>query len=319
VPAGQDTLTFEISGGTGDADLYVRKGSKPTTASYDYRPYLVGNNEKVEIATPAAATWYVMLRGYQAYTGVTLVATYGVALKGNNFTADPNCVALWRFEPDELTADSIGTNTLTNDNGVTVNATNFKEGVGAASFDWNLKQSLTISDLDLASGFPLKSGESNKKISICMWFRLGTLYQQYLWAKSGSGAGTSMGIFVQQIYGEWRLILQKGSGDGSTYDTATVSSLALVANRWYHVGVTYNDTDRSYRIRIYDADADATVELAGTFPHGVAVTKSDMAIGTLPGIPWYYAIALIDECVVFNDVLTVAEIDKIRQGTYGKP
>jgi hypothetical protein len=319
VPAGQDTLTFETSGGTGDADLYVRKGSKPTTTSYDYRPYLVGNDEKVEIATPAAATWYVMLRGYQAYTGVTLVATYGVTLKGNNFATDPNCVALWRFEPDKLTVDSIGTNTLTNDNGVTVNVTNFKEGVGAASFDWNLKQSLTISDLNLASGFPLKSGENNKKISICMWFRLGTLYQQYLWAKSGSGAGTSMGIFVQQIYGEWRLILQKGSGDGSTYETATVSSLALVANRWYHVGVTYNDTDRSYRIRIYDANADTTVELVGTFPHGVAVTKSDMALGTLPGIPWYYAIALIDECVVFNDVLTVAEIDKIRQGTYGKP
>ena len=28
-----------MSGGTGDADLYVRAGSKPTTSTYDCRPY----------------------------------------------------------------------------------------------------------------------------------------------------------------------------------------------------------------------------------------------------------------------------------------
>lgn len=29
----------------------------------------------------------------------------------NNFTADPNCKALWRFENGALTVDSKGTNT----------------------------------------------------------------------------------------------------------------------------------------------------------------------------------------------------------------
>jgi hypothetical protein len=320
VPAGQDTLTFEISGGTGDADLYVRKGAKPTTTAYDYRPYLVGNNEKVEIATPAAATWYVMLRGYQAYSGVTLVATYAVTWKGNNFTTDPNCVALWRFEPDKLTVDSIGTNTLTNNNVVTVNVTTFKEGVGAASFQRDLNQSLSITDVDLASGFPLKSLETNnKKISVCLWFRLAQLNQQYLWAKSGGGAGTCLAIFVQQISGQYRVILQKGSGTGATYETATLTSVGLSANRWYHVGVTYNDADRSYRVRLYDATGDTTAELVGVFSNGIAITKSDMAIGTLPGSAVYYVDGLIDECVVFKDILSAAKIDKIRQGTYGKP
>jgi serine protease len=73
-PVGVTNLRFQISGGTGDADLYVRKGTAPTRTVYDYRPYIDGNNELVT-ATPSAGTWYVMLRGYTAYSGVTLVAT----------------------------------------------------------------------------------------------------------------------------------------------------------------------------------------------------------------------------------------------------
>jgi hypothetical protein len=76
VPAGQTSLVVNISGGTGDADLYVRKGSKPTTSTYDCRPYLNGNNETCTFSSPAAADYYIMLRGYQTYSGVSLVAHY---------------------------------------------------------------------------------------------------------------------------------------------------------------------------------------------------------------------------------------------------
>jgi len=76
VPAGQQSLTFTVQGGTGDADLYVRKGSAPTTSLWDYRPYLSGNNETVTVTNPAAGDWFVMLRGYSAYSGVSLLAKY---------------------------------------------------------------------------------------------------------------------------------------------------------------------------------------------------------------------------------------------------
>ena len=79
VPAGQDTLQISTSGGTGDVDLYVRRGSQPTTTSYDYRPYKVGNDETVDVNNPAAGTWYIMLRGYSSYSGVTLKAAYSAA------------------------------------------------------------------------------------------------------------------------------------------------------------------------------------------------------------------------------------------------
>jgi len=85
VPVGAQTLEIKISGGTGDADLYVKRGDAPTPTSYDYRPYVVGNNETVTVSSPAGGTWFVMVRGYGAYSGVTLQATYApqVALLQN--------------------------------------------------------------------------------------------------------------------------------------------------------------------------------------------------------------------------------------------
>ena len=53
VAEGVEELRFEMSGGTGDADLYVRRGAVPTTSSWDYRPYRWGNDESVTIASPA--------------------------------------------------------------------------------------------------------------------------------------------------------------------------------------------------------------------------------------------------------------------------
>jgi hypothetical protein len=76
VPADQALLRVEISGGIGDADLYVKKGEKPTAKSWDYCPFLHGNHEVVEVEDPAAATWYIMIRGYQAYSGLTLKACF---------------------------------------------------------------------------------------------------------------------------------------------------------------------------------------------------------------------------------------------------
>ena len=76
VPAGATNLQFAMSGGSGDADLYVRRGAAPTTAAYDCRPYLTGNNETCTFAAPQAGTWHVTVRGYSAYSGVSLRGSY---------------------------------------------------------------------------------------------------------------------------------------------------------------------------------------------------------------------------------------------------
>jgi vibriolysin len=76
VPAGATNLKFQLSGGSGDGDLYVRRGSAPTTSTYDCRPYKSGNNETCDFAAPQAGTWHVMLRGYTSFSGATLLATF---------------------------------------------------------------------------------------------------------------------------------------------------------------------------------------------------------------------------------------------------
>ncbi|MEJ6475214.1 S8 family serine peptidase [Pseudoalteromonas piscicida] len=75
VPANA-TLSVSTSGGSGDADLYVRKGSEPTTSQYDCRPFLNGNNESCSLSSGQGATYYIKLRGYTSFSGVSLVASY---------------------------------------------------------------------------------------------------------------------------------------------------------------------------------------------------------------------------------------------------
>jgi vibriolysin len=75
VPAGQTSLVFALSGGTGDADMYVNFGTAPTTTTYQCRPYLSGNNETCSFTNPTAGTWYVSVKGFSAYSGVSLTAT----------------------------------------------------------------------------------------------------------------------------------------------------------------------------------------------------------------------------------------------------
>ena len=76
VPAGSTNLSFVTSGGTGDADMYVKFGSAPTDTVYDCRPYTGGNAETCSFAAPQAGTYYVRLKAYSTFSGVSLVGNY---------------------------------------------------------------------------------------------------------------------------------------------------------------------------------------------------------------------------------------------------
>jgi serine protease len=86
VPAGASNLNLTSSGGSGDADMYVRFGSQPTTSAYDCRPYRSGNAETCSFATPQAGTYHVSLRAYSTFSGVSLVGSYGAGGGGGSQT-----------------------------------------------------------------------------------------------------------------------------------------------------------------------------------------------------------------------------------------
>lgn len=76
VPEGAASLRVAMSGGSGDADLYVRQADRPTNSVYDCRPYLGGNNETCTFDAPQPGVWHVRVHAYSAIEGVSLVAEY---------------------------------------------------------------------------------------------------------------------------------------------------------------------------------------------------------------------------------------------------
>jgi PKD repeat protein len=101
VPAGATGLSFVTSGGSGDADLYVKFGSAPTTSSYDCRSWADGNAETCNIATAQAGTYHVMLSGYEAYSGLSLTGSHATG-GGASFFQNTNDYTI----SDNATVDS---------------------------------------------------------------------------------------------------------------------------------------------------------------------------------------------------------------------
>ncbi len=89
VPAGATALSFVMAGSNGDADLYVRRGERPTNALYDCRPYTSTSNETCSFPTPTAGIWYARINGYSAATGLSLTGSYT-----GGGTAGPSALAV---------------------------------------------------------------------------------------------------------------------------------------------------------------------------------------------------------------------------------
>ena len=66
------SYNVSISGGSGDVDLYVRKGRRPNLTNFDCRPLVFGNRESCSENAPAGGTYFVMLRGYKRFNSVSL-------------------------------------------------------------------------------------------------------------------------------------------------------------------------------------------------------------------------------------------------------
>ncbi len=76
VPSGAKNMVVEMSGGSPDADLYLKFGSKSSVSTYDCRPYTSSNNEKCSVTAPKVGTYYITVRGYSAFSGVVLKASF---------------------------------------------------------------------------------------------------------------------------------------------------------------------------------------------------------------------------------------------------
>ncbi len=73
---GVSSLEIKTSGGSGDADVYVRFGEPPTLSNWHHRPHRPGNNESVNYQNPKAGVYFISLYSYKAFADVQLVVNW---------------------------------------------------------------------------------------------------------------------------------------------------------------------------------------------------------------------------------------------------
>lgn len=235
----------------------------------------------------------------------------------NDFSNDPNCVALWRFESGALTMDSKGSNTLTDANTVQESTGDYKEGSCAADLEGSNNEFLFINDADVDSGFPLKIGDSTKKISVCGWFKMESFTGFHaVYSKFDNTANKrSLILFLYNTDFYVQIGYNGGASAETLYNGGTIQT-----GRWYHFGFTFDDSDKSWKLVIWDDTAGSKIiDTSGTATNNIHVDDAPVGIGCSfsggsGGSNQFDG--LIDEVPVFKDILATAEIDEIRQGVY---
>jgi hypothetical protein len=234
----------------------------------------------------------------------------------NDFSSEASVKALWRFESGALTTDSKGTNTLTAHNTPAEDTTDYKEGACAVALVTADADYFNIPDANLDSGFPFKSGDTTKLMSVCLHFK-----------------GTSFSTSNRHIIGKWSengkrswilTVTSSGqlrfyySSDGSTSNY--YSMLTLTANRWYHIGFAVDGVNKRFYCRLVDESTGTAYYYYPVFLSTViAATNSDLQIGCVydsSGNPKEFLSGKLDEIVVFDRLIAFSEMEKIRLGTY---
>ncbi len=245
----------------------------------------------------------------------------------NNFSGDSHCKALWRFESGSLTTDDIGSNTLVNyatrvladtDSG------DYREGGASAYFVSSVSPRMYIEDADLDADFPLKSSSSSASFSLCLWFKLADVSANYILVAKNVYLGSndeSLLLYTRDYGAYYGIRIIKGYNAGNSSEVwEAIPSLDLQAGRWYHLGLTWDDTSKQFHIVVWDDTAQVKYTDSDTQAYGMSLTTSPVNLGCRAdsgGVPNAELNGWLDEVVVFNDILTETEIDNIRQETYG--
>ena len=76
VPAGATDLVFSTTGGSGDADLFVKFGSDPTLNTFDCSSTTATSTETCSISNVQEGTYHVMVQAWNQISGVALTGSF---------------------------------------------------------------------------------------------------------------------------------------------------------------------------------------------------------------------------------------------------
>lgn len=241
-----------------------------------------------------------------------LVFARGDYYKG--ISAIPSPVVYWRFEDSPgFTSDSSGSNTLTN-SGVDEDNTYYNEGAQAASFVRTNSDYMTITEANQDAGVPWNSlGTNTKSFTVCFWVYWVAFGNNYgMFISKGKDAGNDA-WFISLDTDTYKLnfaMMVSDAEEGNLYPTV------FATGKWYHVAASYNGANNAYRVRIWDKTAGDVLDsdMTGTFSSVPTTIDAALNLGMrLTGAtPYLFSNARMDDFRIFNTVLSVPQIDKIR-------
>jgi serine protease len=147
VPSGASNLSFATTGGSGDADLYVKFGSAPSTSDYECGSFSPNTAESCSIPTAQAGTYHVLLYAYSAISSVTLTGSFtggsGNVAPTANFTSSSTGLTVNFTDASSDSDGSIVSRSWNFGDGTTSTATNPSKTYAAAG-TYNVQ--LTVTD-----------------------------------------------------------------------------------------------------------------------------------------------------------------------------
>lgn len=161
VPTGATQLSVTTNG-TGDLDLYVRRGTQATRTDVDCDSEGASAAESCLIANPQAGEWYIMLYGFTAYSNVSLTATVtgGSTTPTSGFTISNSTTtpSVVRGSASSLTVTAARAGTFTGAIDLTI--TGLPTGVTANFAPATLSSSQSTSTLTLNASASATTGSA---------------------------------------------------------------------------------------------------------------------------------------------------------------
>jgi hypothetical protein len=234
----------------------------------------------------------------------------------NNFSTDSRIIDFWQFEND-LTAGKAGNDLTAGAGGVSYESGTPMEGAYSLKLVAASAQYAYRNDADLTTGFPLKNGDTVKKVSFAFWHKPVAINNTYYLVCKGKNQSGKRTIAIQQSNSG--LIITIGWNSGNSWDTWTVAASGIfTAGQKYHIGFSLDGINKTASVRIWDDTAQAATTYTHTFTYEIyCASDQPFAVGELYGAGLSYLNGQIDELVVANDLLSADEFDDIRQGTFG--
>ena len=221
-----------------------------------------------------------------------------------------------------MVTDTKGGNDLTDVNTVAEETGDFQEGACCANMERTNEEYYYITDANLDAGFPLKNGDATKIISVCAWFKLeaiGDAEYHMIWSKYDRGDNKrSLAILCHRSGSTYTIEAWQGHTNGTAAQAITLFTVNPVGI-WMHLGFTYRDDTKAWTARLYNDNTGLPDSNGGTATNNINVEDANVGVGCSynSGSAEYFFDGLLDEVVVFKDILSEAEIDDIRNQAYG--